>query len=222
MDLQPAKASDNEEMVIAGPAGALQLRVELPADDRGEALAVICHPHPLFQGTMDNKVVHTLARAVTQLGAPAVRFNFRGVGLSEGVHDDGRGEVDDALAAIDWGVGRWPNRALWLLGFSFGGAIAARAALLRTTARLVTVAPAVRRVKLEVDDRAPSHWLIVQGEDDDIVTEAEVVEWLNQSPPGPELATLAGAGHFFHGQLNELRDIVENFLSRDFSTETPP
>lgn len=213
MDPQPVKAPASEERVIAGPAGRLELRLELPTEDRGAALAVVCHPHPLFQGTMDNKVVHTLARAATRLGAPAVRFNFRGVGGSEGVHDEGRGEVDDALAVVDWAQDAWPGRELWLLGFSFGGVIAARAALQRETARLVTVAPAVTRLALQPGEAAPAHWLIVQGEDDDVVPAAEVVEWLNSVAPGPELVTLAEAGHFFHGRLNELREVVERFLA---------
>ena len=215
------KAPDTEEHLITGPAGALQIRAELPAEDRGEALAVVCHPHPLFEGTMDNKVVHTLARGCTRLGAPAVRFNFRGVGRSEGAHDEGRGEVDDALATIDWAAARWPGRALWLLGFSFGGVIAARAALQREPSRLVTIAPAVTRLTLDAGEDSPPHWLIVQGEDDDVVPAADVMDWLNQASPGPELVMLPGAGHFFHGRLAELREIVEEFLARGTSGSSP-
>ncbi len=163
---------------------------------------------------MDNKVVHTLARACTRMGAPAVRFNFRGVGDSQGTHDNGVGEVDDALAVVDWAQARWPDRELWLLGFSFGGVIAAHAALRRDADVLVTVAPAVTRLRLETQEAsALPRWLIVQGEDDDVVPAAAVIEWLNETSPGPQLATLPQAGHFFHGKLNVLRDIVQAFLA---------
>lgn len=207
------------EHLIDGPAGRLEVREEVPAEDAGRRVAVVCHPHPLYQGTMDNKVVHTLARACTQLGAPAVRFNFRGVGRSEGAHAEGEGELADALATVDWACARWPGRRLWLLGFSFGGVIAARAALVRDVSRLVTVAPAVTRLGLDIADRPLPEWLIVQGEADDVVPPDEVVEWLNTAPPGPALVGIQGAGHFFHGQLNDLRTVVTEFLAADAASE---
>ncbi len=206
------RAPNTSEHLIAGPAGALEVREDVPVEDAGHAVAVVCHPHPLYQGTMDNKVVHTLARACVQLGVPAIRFNFRGVGRSEGGYADGEGELADALAVIDWASSRWPGRALWLLGFSFGGVIAARAGGVRETARLVTIAPAVTRLKLELADGVPAAWLIVQGEEDDVVPADEVMAWLNSAPPGPSFVGVPGAGHFFHGQLNELREIVTTFL----------
>ncbi|MGB9329374.1 MAG: hypothetical protein WCB10_01260, partial [Steroidobacteraceae bacterium] len=110
-------------MSIAGPAGGLQALIETPAPEADSAapvsaFAVVCHPHPLFGGTMDNKVVYTVARAFEQLHSPAIRFNFRGVGASAGVYDEGRGETQDALAVIAYGRHRWPQAALWLAGFS--------------------------------------------------------------------------------------------------------
>lgn len=162
---------------------------------------------------MDNKVVHTLARACTRVGTPAVRFNFRGVGESQGSHDHGVGEVDDALAVVDWAQKRWPDRELWLLGFSFGGVIAAQAALRKGASVLVTVAPAVTRLALDAQASSLPRWLIVQGEDDDVVPASAVIDWLNDAPPGPQLVTLPQAGHFFHGQLNGLREIVQAFLA---------
>src|ERR1700752_3613001 len=121
MVLKPPRA---ERRAIEGPAGALQALLETPVTGPGEALtvpafAVVCHPHPLFGGTMDNKVVYTVARAFEQLGAPAIRFNFRGVAASAGTYDEGRGEGDDALAVIAWGRQRFPDTPLWLAGFSF-------------------------------------------------------------------------------------------------------
>lgn len=163
---------------------------------------------------MDNKVVHTVVRACARLGAPAVRFNFRGVGESQGTHDNGAGEVDDALAVVEWAQTRWPDRKLWLLGFSFGGAIALHAALRSGADVLVTVAPAVTRLTLDLSEAASlPRWLIVQGEDDDVVSTEALIEWLNDAPPGPQLVTLPQAGHFFHGKLTTLREIVEAFLA---------
>ena len=169
---------------------------------------------------MENKVVHTLARACTRLGVPAVRFNFRGVGDSQGEHDAGVGEVDDTVAVIRWAQQRWPARQLWVLGFSFGGAIAAQAAMRCEAAQLVSVAPAVRRLKLQLEwtDRLP-RWLIVQGEADELVPAEEILDWLNEVPPGPELVVIPGASHFFHGQLTELRELVQRFLAQALSQE---
>ena len=214
------KAPQVEPVVIDGPAGALEARAEVPRVDGGAAVAVICHPHPLYQGTMENKVVHTLSRACTRLGVPAVRFNFRGVGASQGEHDAGVGEVEDAVAVVEWARKRWPARPLWLLGFSFGGVIAAQAAIRCHAEQLVSVAPAVRRLKLQLQltEHLP-RWLIVQGEADELVPAEEILEWLNEVPPGPELFCVPGASHFFHGQLTELRTLVETFLAQALTRE---
>jgi alpha/beta superfamily hydrolase len=192
---------------VDGPAGALQCAIDRPASVP-RAVAVICHPHPQHGGTMDNKVVITLARAFAQLGALAVRFNFRGVGASEGAWDDGRGEVEDALAVID--ALRAPGLPLWLGGFSFGGYVAAAAAHRLATAddparshRLALVAPAVRSFPTPV---VPPDTLIVHGEADDIVPLAAVLDWAR--PQVLPLTLVPGAGHFFHGQLTLLKQIV--------------
>jgi uncharacterized protein len=211
-----------ERIAIRGPAGALQALIETPAAKAGEphgvaAFGVVCHPHPLYGGTLDNKVVYTLARAFQQRGAPAVRFNFRGVGESVGSHDEGRGEAADALAVIDWGRRRWPDAAVWLAGFSFGGAVAVRIAAQAKAARLVAVAPGIDR--LEAAGAAPPlcPWLIVQGDADDVVPPETVLSWARalEAAPGvrpPQVEVLRGAGHFFHGRINELRDVVVGFM----------
>ena len=113
-------------VTIPGPAGDIEAVVETPEGAAPAAFAVVCHPHPLFGGTLDNKVVHTLARTFQELGAPTIRFNFRGVGRSAGSFANGAGESEDASAVIEWGRARWPGASLWLAGFSFGGAIAIR------------------------------------------------------------------------------------------------
>jgi len=205
-----------ERLKLAGPAGALEALIETPAEDAADAppgaFGVICHPHPLHGGTMDNKVVWTLARAWQQFGAATIRFNFRGVGASAGSHADGRGEIDDALAVIAYGRERWPQTVLWLAGFSFGGAVALRAAASAPPACLVTVAPGIAGIDAS-DVRPPAcPWLIVQGEDDDVVPAAMVKEWVSRLSPAPQLIVLPGAGHFFHGRINELRDTIVEFM----------
>jgi uncharacterized protein len=211
-----------ERIAIPGPAGALQALIETPPAKAGEphgvvAFGVVCHPHPLYGGTLDNKVVYTLARAFQQRGAPAIRFNFRGVGESGGSYDQGRGEAEDALAVIEWGRRRWPDAALWLAGFSFGGAVAVRIAAQAKAARLIAVAPGID--KMGAGGAAPPlcPWLIVQGDADDVVLPETVLGWAGslEAAPGvrpPQLQVLRGAGHFFHGRINELRDIVLAFM----------
>jgi len=214
MVLRPPQS---ERLMLEGPAGALEALIETPRLEGREAspvraFAVVCHPHPLYGGTLDNKVVYTLARAFEHFGAPAIRFNFRGVGRSAGAYDEGRGETLDALAVIDYGRRRWPDAALWLGGFSFGGAVAVLAAGDAAPALLVAVAPGVNR--LDVGGAAPPRcpWLVVQGEADDVVPPGVVLEWARHLVPAPQVVLLEGTGHFFHGRINELRAAVLAFL----------
>jgi uncharacterized protein len=202
-----------ERLEIPGPVGLLEALREVPAAAQApRAFGVICHPHPLFGGTMTNKVVHMLARSCHELGVPTLRFNFRGVGASAGQYDDGRGETDDALAVIEHGRTLWPGAALWLAGFSFGAWVALRAAPRAAAARLVTVAPPVGRWDFAGLGTPGCPWLIVQGDQDELVDAAAVQQWAALQQPAPQLALLAGAEHFFHGRLNELRDVVNGFL----------
>ena len=209
--MQPPHA---ERLRLTGPAGVLEALIETPAglESPPAAFGVICHPHPLYGGTLDNKVVWTLARAFQELGAPTIRFNFRGVGASAGSHDAGPGEIDDALAAIAHGRERWPAAALWLAGFSFGGVVAIRAAASAHPSRLVTVAPGITRLDVGDAPRPSCPWLIVQGDADDVVPAEAVIAWARTLSPAPQLTVLPGAGHFFHGRINELRDIVLEFM----------
>jgi hypothetical protein len=202
-----------ERLEIPGPVGLLEALREVPAAAQApRAFGVICHPHPLFGGTMTNKVVHMLARSCHELGVPTLRFNFRGVGASAGQYDDGRGETDDALAVIEQGRALWPGAALWLAGFSFGAWVALRAAPRAAAARLVTVAPPVGRWDFAGLGTPGCPWLIVQGDQDELVDAAAVQQWAALQQPAPKLALLTGAEHFFHGRLNELRDVVNGFL----------
>lgn len=192
---------------VAGPAGSLQVLLEEP-NGEPSALAVICHPHPLHGGSLTNKVVHQLARTFLAQGAITVRFNFRGVGESEGAFDNGRGELADLLAVVDWARQERPQLALWLGGFSFGGLIAIQAAMDLQLQRLVTVAPAVSYLPDIKPDLSGVDWLLVQGEEDEVVSTESVVRWTESLSSRPRLVLVAGAGHFFHGRLNDLKQVI--------------
>ncbi len=196
-----------EHSIVAGPAGAIECAVDRPLPALpGRGIAVLCHPHPLHGGTMDNKVVQTLARALVGLGFVCVRFNFRGIGESAGSWDQGHGEIDDALAVI--AAYRAAGQTLVLGGFSFGGAIATKAAArLAVTGqaiqRLLLVAPAV----LNFDTvSVPADTLVIQGEVDDVVPMAALFDWAR--PQSLPVTVVPGAGHFFHGRLPVLKQIV--------------
>jgi len=200
-----------QALSLPGPAGALEALLDAPRKGAAApAFGVVCHPHPLHGGTFHNKVVHTLARALNELGIPALRFNFRGVGASAGSYDEGRGETEDALAVVQYGRTRFPRAAPWLLGFSFGAVVAIRAAVRADAARLITVAPAVDRVALDgALPRCP--WLLIQGDADDVVPAAGVLAWAARLESPPVVRVLPAVGHFFHGRLPELRAAVVTF-----------
>jgi uncharacterized protein len=216
-----SSAPKSTSFVITGPAGDLEAVLDDPrqsVDLDPTRVALVCHPHPLFGGTMTNKVVHILARTFNDFGAPTLRFNFRGVGKSGGAHDDGRGETDDVLAVLNWMRTRWPRADVWLAGFSFGAAMALRASLCGSPpAALVTVAPALRwlnQVSDQVAGAPECPWLIVQGDKDELVDAQAVRSWVKTLARAPELALLPGAEHFFHGRLNDLRDAVRDWLTK--------
>ena len=216
--LTAQKPPQAERLTIEGPAGALQALIETPVFEGAatapvSAFAVVCHPHPLFGGTLDNKVVYTVARAFQQLRAPAIRFNFRGVGASGGSYDEGRGETEDALAVIEYGRRRWPQAALWLGGFSFGGVVAYLAAAQAEPERLVLIAPGITKIDVTGKAVPACPTLIVQGDADDVVPAPFVLAWAATLEPKPAISVLPGAGHFFHGRINDLRDAVLAFMA---------
>lgn len=197
--------AQTERSFIAGPAGRIECAVNQPVGAPPRGVAVLCHPHPLHGGTMDNKVVQTLARSFVQLGYRVVRLNFRGIGGSEGAWDEGRGEIDDALAVVS--TFRVPQLALVLGGFSFGAYVASQAAARlpeeSQAERLVLIAPAARNFEVAL---VPADTLVVHGEADDVVPLAAVFDWAR--PQALPITVLPGAGHFFHGQLPVLKQIV--------------
>lgn len=196
---------------LPGPVGPLEAVLSEPEGGAPTAIAVVCHPHPLHQGTMHNKVAVTLARCFEELDAAVVRFNFRGVGASAGIYAHGLGEREDAAAAAVWLRTRWPDAALFLAGFSFGGMIGASIATELDARGLVSVAPPLHRLGRAVPlPQCP--WLLVQAGQDDVVDTNAVREWLQTRGAVPREVLLQDAGHFFHGRLKELGQIVVEFL----------
>lgn len=195
-----------ERASVAGPAGAIEVAIDHPSDrDPLRGVAVLAHPHPLFGGTMDNKVVQTMARAMLQLGYRTVRFNFRGVGATAGTHDEGRGESDDLLAVI--AAQRLTGLPLVLGGFSFGAYVTTLAAARledgQRAERLLLVGPSTQRAR---PADVPDDSVVIHGEADDVVPLAATLDWAR--PQHLPVIVMPGVGHFFHGQLPRLRQII--------------
>ena len=193
------------KQTVPGPAGDLVCAIEMP-DGTPRGLAVICHPHPQHGGTMDNKVVSTLARAFVQCGWRAARFNFRGIGGSAGAWDEGRGEIDDALAVVAALCD--PAQPLAFAGFSFGAYVASHAAAALDPVRLVLIGPATANFAVAP---VPAGTLVIHGEADDVVPLAATLAWAR--PQTLPVVVVPGGGHFFHGQLALLKSLVVRHLS---------
>jgi uncharacterized protein len=193
--------------VIDGPAGSLEIALSVPANAPAKGLAFICHPHPVHGGTMDNKVVQTLAKAFAEMGCAVMRFNFRGVGASHGTFDNGIGETEDAAAALAYAQATLPQTVglpLIAAGFSFGCFVQSRLLPRANPSRLVLIGPAVKR--FEIAD-VPKGTLVVHGEEDDVVPLADVMNWAR--PQALPVTIFPGTGHFFHGRLLELKTTVQ-------------
>jgi alpha/beta superfamily hydrolase len=192
-----------ERLIVAGPVGDIDVVIDAPsASPRG--LALVCHPHPLQGGTLDNKVAHTLAKTFLAMGYVATRFNFRGVGRSAGVFDEGIGETDDALAVLRHVKNRFGEALpVALAGFSFGSFVQTRVAAQVTPEGLVLVGPAVNRFPLQ---HVPVETIVVHGEEDDVVPLADVFAWAR--PQELPVVVFPGCGHFFHGRLLQLARVV--------------
>jgi uncharacterized protein len=198
------KLPREQRLLLAGAAGNLETVINDPGDGR-RGLALIAHPHPLYGGTLDNKVVQTLAKTFFAQGCVVVRTNFRGVGASDGVFDEGRGETEDWLKVAEAIRTMFGQLPLTLAGFSFGAFVQSRVAAQLQPERLVLVAPAVGRFAVE---RVPVGTLVIHGEEDDVVPLRDVLDWAR--PQTLPVVVLPGAGHFFHGNLIELARIVHN------------
>ena len=213
-----------ERILLRGAAGDIEVAAHLPS--AASALAVIAHPHPLFGGTMDNKVVTTLERAFRERGAGTLRFNFRGVGASSGTHDEGRGETADLLTVVEHAARGFGPLPLWLAGFSFGGAVALRASASVEFARLVLVAPALRRLTGDGLGEAPdpddpdlgapgrhshANTVVVHGDEDETVPLADSFAWARAREVA--VVVVPGADHFFHRKLHILREAVARWVA---------
>jgi alpha/beta superfamily hydrolase len=201
--------------LIPGNAGLIEVALHMPETVRLRAVGVVAHPHPLFSGTMDNKVVTSLARAFADAGAAAWRFNFRGVGQSVGTHDEGRGETEDMIAVIRHACAANPGLPLWLSGFSFGGAVALAACGQVSASEVILVAPAIQRLAhlrhSPAGGTAPESTLIIHGESDDTVPLADSLDWAR--PRDIPVMVVPGADHFFHQRLHLVKRIVARWLA---------
>lgn len=206
--------AQTQKSTVQGAAGAIEVAIDAPAGGMAsKGVAVIAHPHPLFGGTLDNKVVQTMARAFTQCGWTAVRFNFRGVGATEGTHDEGRGELDDLLAVVAHTA---PAGTLCLAGFSFGAFVTTHAfAKLHSTRqidKLVLVGTSVvRSAAAPIATAEHSKTIVIHGEADDTVELSAVMDWAR--PQSLPVTVVPGGGHFFHGQLSLLKSLVVRHLT---------
>jgi alpha/beta superfamily hydrolase len=193
-----------ERLFIAGEAGKIETVLDRP-DRAPRGIAIVAHPHPLYGGTLDNKVVQTLAKTFVELGYVSFRPNFRGVGASEGAHDEGRGETEDLLRVVAHAGRDFGALPLVLAGFSFGAAVQTQVAQRTRPERVVLVAPAVGRFPSET---VPADAIVIHGERDDTVPLATVLDWAR--PQDLPVVVIPGADHFFHLRLNLIKSVVKN------------
>jgi alpha/beta superfamily hydrolase len=207
------EATANATLSIPGPAGRIEAAFDA-ADAEATpqpVLAIVCHPLPTEGGTMHNKVVTMAARALRECGVDTLRFNFRGVGASEGAFDDGEGELDDLRAVAAWARAQHPDKTLWLAGFSFGAWVSLRGAVELGTKALVSIAPPVGRSWDFDSITLPTvPWLVIQGDADEIVDAEAVREWVASLPTPPQLVKMPDTSHFFHRKLMDLRGALKN------------
>jgi hypothetical protein len=204
----PAGAAN---LMLPGPAGPLEVAVEVPGEEARALVAIVSHPLPTEGGTMHNKVVTMTARALRECGATTIRFNFRGVGESAGTFDEGEGEIADLRAVVDWVRAARPDDSLWLAGFSFGAYVSLRVAPDARPDLLLSIAPPVGRswdFDQVVHPACP--WLVIQGEADEIVDAQAVVAWANAQKPPPDLVLMPETSHFFHRRLMDLRGAIKS------------
>ncbi|MCC7247189.1 MAG: alpha/beta hydrolase [Lysobacter sp.] len=214
----PAFPTADAAVQLIGPAGALEVAVEYPESDvpARAVVAVVCHPLPTEGGSMHNKVVTMAARSLRELGLATVRFNFRGVGASAGEFDEGQGELDDLRAVAGWVRRQRPDVSLWLGGFSFGAYIALSGAAELQPAALIAIAPPAGRRDFARIAAPTMPWLVVQGDDDEIVDPQAVYDWvagLAQTRAGTdaEVVRMPETSHFFHRKLMDLRGAIKHW-----------
>lgn len=204
------------ELLLEGGAGQIEALTAYPEGfQSGAPIAVICHPHPLYGGTMSNKVVHMIAASFRDLGVATLRFNFRGVGRSQGSFDEGLGESDDLQLLAAWFREQHPGSPLWLAGFSFGAYVVARACPAIEPERLLLVAPPVTIFDFASVPPIEVPYMVIQGGEDEIIEPEAVGAWVVAQRNRPVYHWLADAGHFFHGRLTQLRNTIVRSWGED-------
>mgnify|MGYP003434251909 FL=1 len=208
----PAFPSTSSPLTLPGPAGTLELAIDVPEGDVTPLplTVVLCHPLSTEGGSMHNKVVTMAARSLRELGATTVRFNFRGVGESSGTFDHGNGERGDLLAVAAWVREQRPQDDLWLAGFSFGAYVSLRSASEIQPDALVSIAPPVGRWEFEKIVLPTCPWLVIQGDEDEVVDPQAVYDWIDTLKRKPELVRMHGTSHFFHRKLVDLRGALQH------------
>ncbi len=205
--------------LINGAAGAIEIAAHVCEVQMPIAVAVVAHPHPLFGGTMDNKVVTTLARALFDAGAATYRFNFRGIGKTEGVHDDGRGETADLLTVVAHARGTHAGLPLWLSGFSFGAAVTLAASEQLHCEEMILVAPGFSRMShwqnVKSGGVTPETTLLIHGEKDETVPLIDSLNWAR--PRDIAMVVVPDADHFFHQRLHILRRVIGRWMAQHAS-----
>jgi uncharacterized protein len=199
---------------LAGPAGRLEAVLWTAPPERADFVGLVCHPHPLFGGTMHNKVVYQAAKALHQRGAPVLRFNFRGVGLSEGAHDKGGGEQDDVRAALDYLASQFPGKAILLAGFSFGSSVGLRVGCADTrVSKLIGLGLPVDNVDLTFLSGCAKPKLLIQGGNDQFGSRANLEALFATLPEPKRLVIVESADHFFAGHLDEVGAAIDSWLN---------
>jgi len=208
----PPFPDKSARLLLNGPAGALEIALDLAANSTlvKPVIAVVCHPLSIEGGSLDNKVVTQTARALRDLGLSTVRFNFRSVGASQGQFSGGEGEQEDLRCVVQWVQAHCPDAALWLVGFSFGAYVSLRACEVLQPQALISIAPPIGRGFWDFGKtHPPARWLVIQGDEDEIIDAHAVHAWLDQQTQQPQRVRMAQTSHFFHGKLLDLRAALQ-------------
>ena len=203
----------SENLMFPGAVGEIEAIIDRQTGSTNDDyIGVCCHPHPQHGGAMGNKVIYTASRSLASLGITSIRFNFRGVGKSEGEYAEGIGEQDDLIAVVKWCRQEYPGRKLILCGFSFGAHISALQAVKLNANALISIAPPIGRIEFTGFERPACSWLIIQGNNDELVDAEKAEVWANSFAEPPRLIMIPEASHFFHGKLLDLRSHIESFI----------
>jgi len=213
LNRNPRTMSTVKEQKITIPGAIGNLQAVISIVEGASTIAICCHPHPLHGGAMTNKVIHTVDKTLNQLGITTIRFNFRGVGASEGEFAEGIGEQDDVLAVVDWVKQEYPNAKIGLAGFSFGSYVTAMMQSKVNPEFLISIAPPVARFDFSNFVAPKCPWIIVMGDADEVVDPQAVFDWVDTfENPAPLLVKMENAGHFFHSRLIDLRERLGNAM----------